>query len=169
MKRVALITGGAKGIGRAIGEALAADGWSIAICYRSSEAAAEEACGLFRAAGVQAIAIEADVSRPEECKALIETVMAEFGRLDALFNCAGPYHRRAILEETFEGWHEMFDNNLHPVFYLGQEIAPILKEQGWGRIVNFSMAGADRLRAQPFITAHYIAKSGILILTQTLA
>jgi len=169
MERVVLITGGAKGIGRAIGRALGADGWSVALCYRESAEAAEEACAELRAAGTRAFAMRADVSRPEECAALVRATVDELGRLDALFNCAGPYHRRPLFEETLEGWHEMFDNNLHPIFYLAREVAPILREAGWGRIVNFSMANADRMVAQPFVTGHYIAKSGVLILTRTLA
>ena len=63
----------------------------------------------------------------------------------------------------------MFDNNLHPVFYLSRLVAPHMIERRWGRIVCFSMANADQAVAQPQITAHYIAKSGILILSRTLA
>jgi len=63
----------------------------------------------------------------------------------------------------------MFDNNLHPVFYLSQAVAPGMKEQGWGRIINFSMANADKMIAQTEVTAHYIAKAGVLMLTRALA
>jgi 3-oxoacyl-[acyl-carrier protein] reductase len=63
----------------------------------------------------------------------------------------------------------MFDNNLHPVFYLSRAVAPGMKDRKWGRIINFSMANADKLSAQSEITAHYIAKAGILILTRSLA
>ena len=63
----------------------------------------------------------------------------------------------------------MFDNNLHPVFYLARLVAPRMIERKWGRIISFSMANADQGVAQPQITAHYIAKSGILILSRTLA
>ncbi|MFB3147901.1 MAG: SDR family NAD(P)-dependent oxidoreductase, partial [Thermodesulfobacteriota bacterium] len=93
----------------------------------------------------------------------------EWGRIDALINCAGPYHRVNILKETPEGWNSMFDNNLHPVFYLSQAVAPGMKERGWGRIINFSMANADKMIAQTEVTAHYIAKAGVLMLTRALA
>ena len=63
----------------------------------------------------------------------------------------------------------MFTNNLDPVFYLSQAVAPGMRERGWGRIVSFSMANADQLIAQPQVTAHYIAKAGVLVLTRTLA
>ncbi len=167
--RVALITGGAKGIGRAIGERLAADGWSIAVCYRTSAAEAAELRRKIETRGGRAMAERCDVSDPDACKRLVDSVIGEWGRIDALINAAGPYHRKAILDESLDGWHEMFDHNLHPVFYMTRLVAPHMTEAGWGRIVNFSMANADRMVAQPFVTAHYIAKSAILILTRTFA
>ena len=168
-RRTALITGGAKGIGRAIAERLAQDGWDLAYCYRTS---ADEAATLeqrITGAGARALPLVCDVSDADACQTMVERVVAEFGGLDALINCAGPYHRAPILDETLEGWHEMFDNNLHPVFYLSRLVAPHMQKGGWGRIVNFSMANADRMVAQPQVTAHYIAKSALLILTRTLA
>ncbi len=168
-ERTALITGGARGIGRAIAESLAADGWSVAVCYRTSRADGEAFVEAARAAGARALAVEADVSDPAACERLVERVRAELGPVDALVNCAGPYHRRPLLEETLEGWHAMFDNNLHPVFYLARLVAPDMRSRGWGRILTFSLANADRLQAQPFVTAHSIAKSALLVLTRTLA
>jgi 3-oxoacyl-[acyl-carrier protein] reductase len=63
----------------------------------------------------------------------------------------------------------MFDNNLHPVFYLSRSVAQGMIRRGWGRIVNFSMVNADQHSGQPFVTAHYIAKLGVLVLTRSLA
>lgn len=91
------------------------------------------------------------------------------GRIDALINCAGPYHRVSLLQETIEGWLEMFGTNLHPVFYMSRAATPGMKARSWGRIISFSMATADQLVAQPQITAHHIAKAGVLVLTRSLA
>ena len=110
-----------------------------------------------------------DVSDPAGCEDLVQRVTQECSRIDALLNCAGPYRRLPLLQETPEGWREMFDHNLHPVFYLSRLVAPSMIAQRWGRIVNFSMANVDQAVAQPQITAHYIAKTGVLILTRTLA
>jgi 3-oxoacyl-[acyl-carrier protein] reductase len=74
-----------------------------------------------------------------------------------------------LLQETNEGWHAMFDNNLHPVFYLSQAAIPIMKAHKWGRIICFSMANAEQLVGQPQLTAHYIAKVGLLVLARSLA
>ncbi len=169
MNKVALITGGAKGIGRAIALELAGQKWSVGVCYRTSETDAEKTKAAIIDKGGQALAVRCDVSDPTAAKNLVAQVEEQWGRIDALVNCAGPYHRVNLLEETVAGWNEMFDANLHPIFYLAQAVAPGMKARKSGRIINFSMANADQMVAQPDVTAHYIAKAGVLILTRTLA
>jgi len=168
-ERVAIITGGAKGIGRAVALRLAKDGWSVAFCYRTSASAAEETAESIRAEGARVIAGPYDVSDPTACEALVSRVRSEWGRVDALINAAGPYRREALLETSVESWHDMFRNNLDTVFYMSRLVAVPMKEQHGGRIVSFSMANADQMIGQPQLTAHYIAKVGVLVLTRTLA
>jgi 3-oxoacyl-[acyl-carrier protein] reductase len=167
--RVALITGGAKGIGRAVALDLAGQGWNVAICYRTSAKEAAEVTDAVAKKGPKALAIQCDVSNPKAAAEMVERVEKEWGRVDALINSAGPYHRVDLMKETVEGWRSMFDNNLHPVFYLSQAVIPGMTERKWGRIVCFSMANADQLIAQPNLTAHYIAKVGLLVLARSLA
>ncbi len=167
--KVALITGGAKGIGRAVALDLAAQQWSIAICYRTSAEAAAATSQEIVSRGGRVLSLQCDVSDPEAARRLVAHVEQQWGRIDALINGAGPYHRVNLFDETVQGWREMFDGNLHPIFYLGQAAAAGMKARKWGRIVNFSMANADQMVAQPDVTAHYIAKAGVLILTRTLA
>ncbi len=157
MSRHALIVGGARGIGRGIGAALLDDGWRLTIAGRSSRAEDLEARG--------AAWRQLDASDGAACRALIE----ETDPVDALVVAAGPYHRAKFLEETEEGWRRMLDQNLDPVFHLGQAVIPRMKARGFGRILTFSMANADKLQANPMVTAHYIAKVGVLVLTRTLA
>jgi 3-oxoacyl-[acyl-carrier protein] reductase len=167
--RTALITGGARGIGRAVAGDLARRGWNIALCYRKSAAEADAVAREAEAAGVKALAIQSDVSEASAAAALVARVENEWGRIDALINGAGPYHRVDVLKESVEGWQAMFDNNLHPIFYLSRAVLPGMMGRQWGRIVSFSMANADQMIAQPNLTAHYIAKMGVLALTRTLA
>lgn len=167
--KVALITGGAKGIGRGIALDLAAQHWKIAICYRTSEAEAQKTALAITERGGQALAVRCDVSDPTAAKSLVAQVEQIWERIDVLINGAGPYHRINLLEESVAGWNEMFDGNLHPVFYLAQAVAPGMKARKSGRIISFSMANADQMLSQPDVTAHYIAKAGVLILTRTLA
>jgi len=166
IRRVALIAGGVRGVGRALAKRLAGEGWVVAACYRRSEGeasrlAAEIASGF--------TALRADVSDPEAAAGLVRRVEEEHGRIDALVNCVGSYHRSPLLEESVQGWQSMFDRNLHPAFYLARAVAPGMIRRRWGRIVNFGMANADRLGGQPFVTAHYIAKAGVILLTRSLA
>jgi 3-oxoacyl-[acyl-carrier protein] reductase len=167
--RVALITGGGRGIGRGIALELGAQGWSVAMTYRTSEQAAQETATAVAQNGGNARVFRCDVSDAAAGSALVEQVEQSWGRIDALIHCAGPYHRINLMEETPEGWASMFDNNLHPVFSLTQAVAPGMKARQYGRIITFSMANADQMIAQPDVTAHYIAKAGILILTRTWA
>ena len=153
----ALVVGGARGIGRSLAAMLLEDGWKVTVAGRRSRAPElEERGALWR---------QADCSDPEQARALVQACQP----VDALVVCAGPYHRRPLLKETVEGWKGMFENNLDPVFFLSQAALPGMKERGWGRILTFSMANAHKLQANPMVTAHYIAKVGVLVLTRTLA
>ena len=99
----------------------------------------------------------------------MERVEREWGRIDAVVNGAGPYHRAKLLDETVEGWRSMFTNNLDPVFYTAKYATPGMIERKWGRILSFSMASADRVAANTAVTAHFIAKTGVLSLSRALA
>ena len=168
-ERVALITGGAKGIGRGIALDLASRQWKIAICYRTSEAEAQKTALAITERGGQALAVRCDVSNPVAAHDLAAQIERTWGRIDVLVNGAGPYHRVNLFDETVEGWNDMFDGNLHPIFYLAKAVAPGMKARKSGHIINFSMANADQMISQPDVTGHYIAKAGVLILTRTLA
>jgi 3-oxoacyl-[acyl-carrier protein] reductase len=164
--RTALITGGARGIGRAIGLHLAAQGWNVAICYRTSEADAAKTVADIQLKGGRPLAVRADVSDPEQVSRLFDEVRAAFGAPDALVHCAGPYHRVDLLKETPEGWRSMFADNLDSFFYCARLAAPGMIEKKWGRIVAFSMANAEKASAQTSVTAHYISKLGVLALAR---
>ena len=168
-QKVAIVTGGAKGIGKAIALDLAGQGWSIALCYRSSADAARATAEAIREKGARALEGRYDVSDPAACEALVARVLSEWGRVDALINGAGPYVREPLLETSLESWREMFASNLDSVFYMSRRVAPTMQQQKSGRIVSFSMANADQMIGQPQLTAHYIAKVGVLILTRSLA
>ncbi|MDD9820042.1 MAG: SDR family oxidoreductase [Nitrospira sp.] len=166
---VALITGGVRGIGRGISLDLASRGWSVAVCYRTSERDARVTLRDIRRCGGRGMAVCCDVSDPGACRDLVRRVQSRWGGIDVLVNGAGPYHRVDLFDETPEGWNDMFAGNLHSVFYLALAVVPGMKARQCGRIISFSMANADKMESQPMRTAHYIAKAGVLILTRTLA
>jgi len=167
--KIALITGGARGIGRAIALDLAKRGWSIALCYRTSGDDAAATAAEIEGTGARGLAVQADVSDPEQVSELLARVTAELGVPDALVHAAGPYHRVDVLKETPEGWRDMLANNLDSLFYCARVVAPSMIANKWGRILAFGMANADRAAAQPGVAAHYIAKVGVLALVRSLA
>ncbi|HKA90927.1 MAG TPA: SDR family oxidoreductase [Haliangiales bacterium] len=169
MARVALITGGAKGIGRGVARALGARGDRVAIAYRTSAAAAAETVAAIEAAGGRGLAVAADVADPTQAERLVAQVAATFGPPDVLVHAAGPYHRADVLAETPAGWREMIGGNLDSFFYCARACAPAMAERRWGRIVAFSMAKAEHVGAVPAVAAHYVAKVGLLALARTLA
>lgn len=169
MTRVALITGGARGIGRKLAESLARDGMAVAVCWRSRADVGAEAGRALAALGVPALSAQADVSRPEEASAFVERVIRELGPPEVVVHAAGPYHRVPLLEETIEGWNDMFDSNLHSFFHVVRAVAPSMIERRRGRILAFGMANADRMVAQTEVTAHYLAKVALLGLVRSYA
>jgi 3-oxoacyl-[acyl-carrier protein] reductase len=167
--RVALIAGGVRGIGKAVSLELAGQGWKLAVCYRKSHDDAAALDSELRARGAHALLVRSDVSKPETAESLVRQAESEYGRIDALIHCIGSYRRIPLMEESIEGWHDMFDHNLHSFFYLSRLAAAGMMQRRWGRIVSFSIVNADQQIGQPFITAHYIAKMGVLALTRSLA
>ncbi len=168
-RRAALITGGARGIGRAIGVRLAEAGWDVAVCYRSSEGDAQSLLHELRERGARGAATRCDVSDASAVEQLVTETVHSFGRIDAVINAAGPYHRAKLLDETPDRWRAMFTNNLDPVFFTAKYAAPAMIARRWGRIISFGMASADRISANNAVTAHFIAKSGVLSLSRALA
>jgi 3-oxoacyl-[acyl-carrier protein] reductase len=168
-KRTALITGGAKGIGRGIALDLAKSGWNVAVGFRTSEDAAREVVDAVEQHGVRGAAVRADVSIPAEVDAMVATVTSAIAPPDALVHCVGPYHRVDVLKETPEGWRSMFTQNLDSFFYCARAVAGAMSEKKWGRILAFGMANAERAAANAGVTAHYIAKLGVVVLARTLA
>jgi 3-oxoacyl-[acyl-carrier protein] reductase len=165
----ALVTGGARGIGRAIALDLGSKGSAVAIAYRTSEREAVEAVAEIVVRGGKAIAVRADVSEPDQVEALFDEVSRRLAAPDVLVHAAGPYHRRGVLEETPQGWRSMLANNLDSLFYCARLALPPMMAKKWGRIVAFSMANAERASAQPGVVAHSVAKIGVLSLVRALA
>jgi NAD(P)-dependent dehydrogenase (short-subunit alcohol dehydrogenase family) len=165
--RVALITGGAGGLGEVFARALTGAGADVALLGRRLDAAQAAASKLAEASGRRAIAVAADVTAPEQVHAAVERVRADLGRLDILVNSAGVNIRKPTLEFPLEEWRHVIDINLTGTFICSQAAAPAMIEAGWGRIINVSsMLGHVGLGERPAYTA---AKGGVIQLTRTLA
>ena len=168
-ERVALVTGATRGIARGIALDLARQGWAVAVSFKTNARAAEATRQAIEATGVRALALQADLGDAAQAEALVRRVEAVWGRLDAVVHGAGPYHDGPLLEETPKRWRETFRQNLDPLLFLAQAAAPGMQARRWGRILGLGLATADRLAAQPNVTAYYLAKVALLGLVRSLA
>lgn len=165
MAKVALVTGAGRGIGSAVAERLAQDGWDVVVNYRETAEGAETVATTVKAFGQRALIVKADVSRPDEVQAMVEQAVRELGGLDAIVNNAGVYRRTTVPETDFPEWHEALDVNLTGAWYVLKAALPHLKEGA--RIVNLaSILGATGTKHG----AHYAAaKAGVIAMTSSLA
>ena len=165
----ALVTGSARGIGRAIALALAAEGLDVAVHYRRSREGAHEVAAEAEALGVRAVALAADVTAEAEAQRLVDDAADALGGLRVLVNNVGDYHKGPLAELDAGTWHHMLASNLHATFYTCQRAVPIMRAAGGGRVVNLGYAGAELLKARPGIVAYQIAKTGVILYTKALA
>ena len=167
LTRCALVTGGSRGIGRAVCLELARAGFAVAVNYAGNQQAAQETAEACRALGVKAESFAADVSRPEECARLFEEVLAAFGRVDVLVNNAGVTRDSLILCLSEEDFDKVLDTNLKGAFFCCKAAARPMMKQRFGRIINLtSVVG---LRGNPGQTNYSASKAGLIGLTKSLA
>lgn len=165
--KVALITGGSRGIGAAVAQALATAGAAVAVCARNGEAAAATASAI-AAQGGQALGVAADVSRAEDAERLVKACLERFGRLDILVNNAGITRDGLVLRMKDGDWSDVLAVNLNGAFYCARAaLRAILKQKQSGRIINIgsvvgSMGNAGQVN---YVTS----KAGLIGLTKALA
>jgi len=167
--RVVIITGG-KRIGRIVAQELATRGADIVLSYRGSKTEAEDTVRDVQTRGRRAIATVADVSKAADCAALIASARDAFGRIDALLNMASVYGSTPFDELTEAGWDRDLTINLKSAFLCAQAAVPVMRATGGGRIVNFAdwLARSGRPAYHGFVS-YYVAKAGIVALTEALA
>ena len=165
--RVAVVTGGSRGIGRAICTALAEKGCCVVVNCRHGVQAAEETAALCREKGAQALVVQADVSAPEGCEALFSQVQKAFGRVDILVNNAGVTRDNLIMRLTEEDYDKVLNTNLKGAFLCCKAASRLMMRQRYGRIVNLSSVVG--LRGNAGQTAYAASKAGVIGLTKSLA
>lgn len=165
--RVAVVTGGSRGIGRAICTALAEKGCCVVVNCQHGVQAAEETAALCREKGAQALVVQADVSAPEGCEALFSQVQKAFGRVDILVNNAGVTRDNLIMRLTEEDYDKVLNTNLKGAFLCCKAASRLMMRQRYGRIVNLSSVVG--LRGNAGQTAYAASKAGVIGLTKSLA
>ena len=164
--KVALVTGGAKRIGRSLALSLAEAGASVAITWRDSETEAAQTVADLQALGVHALALRAELRDPAQVRAAVEAAATRFSRLDILVNNAGRFETAALESITVEQWDAMFETNTRAPFLTAQAAYPYLKAAR-GRIINIGSLGG----LHPWPThAHYCtSKAALHMLTRTMS
>ncbi len=165
--KVALVTGGSRGIGRAIAVALAREGAKVAINFAGNEKAAEETKALVEQAGSEAILLKADVSDKDADAALIDTVIKTYGKIDILVNNAGITRDSLMLRMKEDDFDAVIDTNLRSVFYLTKAAARSMMKKRTGRIIN--MSSVVGLTGNAGQVNYAAAKAGVLGITKSAA
>lgn len=167
MKQTAIVTGGSRGIGRAVAVRLAKDGMNLVINYRGNSAAAEETERLCRELGAEVLLVQGDVSRAEDCEKLAAQAKEAFGRVDVLVNNAGITRDGLLARMTEEDFRAVLDVNLVGPWNMMKAVNRIMMKQRYGRIVNLS--SITGLMGNMGQTNYAAAKAGILGMTKSYA
>lgn len=167
MKQTAIVTGGSRGIGRAVAMRLAKDGMNLVINYRGNSAAAEETERLCRELGAEVLLVQGDVSRTEDCEKLATQAKEAFGRVDVLVNNAGITRDGLLARMTEEDFRGVLDVNLVGPWNMMKAVNRIMMKQRYGRIVNLS--SVTGLMGNMGQTNYAAAKAGILGMTKSYA
>ena len=165
--RVALVTGGARDVGRAIALALAAEGAGVAINYHNSRAGAEAVVAEIKAAGGRAIAVQADICDLTAVKGMVDTTARELGRLDILVNNAGLVIRKRFAETTPDEWRRQIDTCLYGAINCCHASGPLLDKGGHGRII--SLMGDSSRVGESGLAIAAAARAGVIALMKSLA
>jgi 3-oxoacyl-[acyl-carrier protein] reductase len=165
--KTALVTGGSRGIGRAIVARLATQGADVAFTYKGNTAAAAETVGIVEGLGRRALSVQGDASQAEVAETVVKAVIETFGKVDILVNNAGVTRDDLIMRMSIEAWREVLETNLFGAFYMIKAVTrPMLKARG-GRIINItSVSGQAGQTGQANYSS---AKAGLIGLTKATA
>ena len=167
--KIALVTGSARGLGSGMARALAAEGAAIAIHYRHSQAEAARLVEELHKTGIDADLFQADVTREKEVLCLRDALLRRFGRLDILVNNVGDFLQKPWHAFTGAEWEGLLASNLNSIYYVCRAFWPTLVAQHYGRIINIGLANSDRIQAYHQVVPYAIAKTGVTILSKSMA
>jgi len=165
--KIIVISGGSRGIGAAVATEFAKLGARIAITYRSNKRQAETCLREIRASGSECIALQAEVSNAKAVRNAVRKVLAHYGRIDVLVNNAGVWRRGEIGKMTEKQWDETIEINLKGTFLFCNEVVPIMKRQGGGKIINISSTAGQR--GEPYYSHYAASKGGVISFTKSIA
>ena len=168
-ERVAIVTGSGKGIGQGIAKRLAADGITVVVNYLKDESAARETLTQVQALAPRSVLMQADVATPAGAKQLIDQTVATLGRLDILVNNTGPFLVKSVIDTDIDYWRRILDGNLSSAFYCMKYALAVMRAQKSGNIVNLGSLNVETTRGAPTTPAYNAAKTGLVVLSKSVA
>lgn len=169
--RVAIVSGSSRGLGKKTAITLAKDGFRVVINYKESKEAAFAVVEDIRSAGGEAVAIQADVTDHEHIRRLVKKTVDTWNRVDVLVNNVGPFirKRKRFADFTAEELDVLVDGNLHSALQMIRHVLPFMRQQRWGRIIQFGFGRAAEAPAWPDRSIYAAAKVGLASFTKSLA
>jgi len=167
LNKVCLVTGGTRGIGKAIVYALVEQGAAVAVNYINSDELAQQICQDIERGGGRAIPLRADVAKLNEVQKMVDTVLKEFGKIDVLVNNAGAITVNKLINTTLEDWNRLIATNLTGVFLCTKAVIPSMLRHKEGRIINIS-SNLGQVGASEWVT-YSATKGGVIAFTKALA
>lgn len=165
--KVALITGGSRGIGRAVSLRLASDGVKLAINYKSDKKSADLVVDLAKEMGVEALSVQADVSDSSQVDVMVDQIVSEFGNVDILVNNAGIIHDSLLMRMSEEVWDEVLNTNLKGSYNCTKAVLRYMVRQRWGRVINVvSVVGIE---GNPGQSNYAASKAGVIAFSRSIA
>ncbi|GAB3019513.1 SDR family NAD(P)-dependent oxidoreductase [Natronobiforma cellulositropha] len=169
-ERTVLVTGSARGVGRALALAAADRGAAVAVHYHTSADAAREVAAEARSRGGRAVTtVQADVTDPDSVDGLFAAVEADLGAVDTLVNNVGDFAPSHWEELSFETWNRVLETNLTATYLCSKRALPSMREAGYGRIVNVGYASSEQGLVSPVNFPYFAAKAGVIMFTRMLA
>lgn len=168
-QHTALVTGAGAGLGRAIAISLARDSFDVAVHCHTNLEGAQQTASTIQALGRKAFVFQADLSQHSQAEVLAETLAGQFGRLDLLVNNAGSYTERHGLELSEQEWFDGLNSTVTQTFFTTRSLLPLLRSGALKRIINIGDSSCDRPGARDLAWSYHVGKTGVWMLTRSLA
>lgn len=167
--KAAIVTGSAKGLGKAIAVMLAYEGYAVAINYRKSRKEAARTLRLLRKINGKCISVQGDLTKEEKAGMVVASAKKKFGRIDILVNNIGDFVYKPLMKTSKKELMQAVENNVATAFLCSKAVMPVMEKQKHGRIINIGSVGCTELTAPDNTTPYYIGKTGLWLLTKALA
>lgn len=169
MKKVAIVTGAAKGLGVSIAMALANEGYTLALHFRSSKKQAEKVYKDVLVKSPDSILLSFDLTKEKEVSAMVDDVFREFGRIDLLINNVGNFLYKPFGKTSNSEFRDLLESNIYSTLYCSRAVLEIMRKQKSGQIINIGAVGAERFVFRQNSIPYFLSKNGVYVLTKTIA